>query len=279
MKTALAAIVTLALGLTGLAQSVHAQEFSTENMRELEAVNKHWATQTRMAASLVHGKIVIVMMDGDSARLDFMRATARTLSLISRGSPKAILMDVLVGKSGNAEVQELFDRLYPTVVLTNRSEMKRQGAMGTLVLGNPVVALPQSWGVFGLLDPCEQGTGPHAAFLTWETSSGIYTLPYHANCARWGGQYGLLKTVTNWRGERFIPFQYFGNTFFTKISSQEILNGQVAPGEFQGKIVLMGSTLQQNNGEIDRHPTSMGMIDGVELLAHAIATLMTTLKY
>ncbi|MDO8520642.1 MAG: CHASE2 domain-containing protein [bacterium] len=267
----------------GFGFAAHAQKKTTAaEEQQLTEVNAHWAAQARMASGVVKNKIIILMIDDDSFRKGSLEALWKILEVVGASSPRAIFLDMHVPAWVSPEGKQLVDKLYPNITwAANSSGYQRNGARGSLALGIPEVKMfagHEPGNRFGLLEPCVAGQGPNAAFLAWEMSGNVYSLPYHADCSRWYTSYALLKTASV-QGRLYIPFQYFGDGFFTKVSSTALLAGQVNPSEFGGKTVLVGSVLPGKSGRVDRHITSVGVLDGTEILAHALGTLMSTLKY
>lgn len=132
---------------------------------------------------------------------------------------------------------------------------------------------------------------PSLALLTFEISVGLY----HSeglNCTVWEKgyesptglklSYDMIPKITDKNGKKWIPIRYMGQEgFFKRVSFIDVLNFGMSvekttelQKEIGNKIVLIGAIVPPKGAERDRHITEVGEMDGLEINANMIATIM-----
>jgi hypothetical protein len=87
-----------------------------------------------------------------------------------------------------------------------------------------------------------------------------------------------IPHITNLDGKKYFPIRYMDpEGFFKKISLIDILEKRIAHYELRNKIVLVGANLPDNAGYFDRHQTEVGEMDGIEIQANILATIIRAL--
>lgn len=139
---------------------------------------------------------------------------------------------------------------------------------------------------------------PPIALLTYQTYFGGQMLNTD-NCAGWEWGTPMITHTYTYRlgvtftinhqikdiphiidktGRRWFPIRYMGpEGFFKRVSMIDVLEKRVSREELRDKIVLVGVTVPDDVGYRDRHLTEVGEMDGIEVQANILATIMRAL--
>ena len=240
----------------------------------------------------IRQQFAIVMLRREDA--DLGESLLEILPVINRGDPLAVVLDLDISLTSEDEMavseeklQLAFDAIGKKLVWVYNEE--NEGIKKILRNENKEDYFPLGFtniitGKIGaieltLFEPCKVINGvavPHLVVLAWEISRGLYSLPYHTDCKRWEEEYLWLPKI-DVGGAFYIPVVFFGkNNFFKKISDASLLDGTTNSEELRGKIVLVGTTRAEESGHIDKHILpNVGEMDGTEILANAIATIIS----
>lgn len=238
-------------------------------------------------------------LGGDNPEI-FRKNLIRLLPIVGAASPRAIMIDVWFAASTvhDQELQKVLDQTVPSTVwayVDKPSVFTRKSptTQNQLPLGHVSIVYSTIDGKkIMLVEPCklnEKGEPtPALSFLAYEAS--IKILSQSDNCDAWirgrnvnisfegnddylkfSTNYAAIQKIEDQNGKSYIPIRFMGKEdFFERISFADVLNDQAAAKEkLSDKIILIGNTTRN-----DRYPTEVGDMDGIEIHANILSTIM-----